>query len=41
MEIESTVLLKEIKKNNLKQTLEDNKARLNKVCITSSKMIET
>ncbi|EMD66423.1 hypothetical protein COCSADRAFT_24535 [Bipolaris sorokiniana ND90Pr] len=41
MEIESTVLLKEIEKNNLKQTLEDNRARLKKVCITSSKMIET
>lgn len=40
MEIESTVLLKEIQKNNLKHALEDNKARLKKVCITSSKMIE-
>ncbi|EUC27711.1 hypothetical protein COCCADRAFT_30864 [Bipolaris zeicola 26-R-13] len=41
MEIESTILLKEIEKNNLKHTLEDNRARLKKVCITSSKMIET
>ncbi|KAI1676298.1 hypothetical protein KJE20_14130, partial [Pyrenophora tritici-repentis] len=41
MEIESTVLLKEIQKNNLKQALEDNRARLKKVCITSSAVIET
>ncbi|KAF5844302.1 hypothetical protein GGP41_004527 [Bipolaris sorokiniana] len=41
MEIESIVLLKEIEKNNLKQTLEDNRARLKEVCITSSKTIET
>ncbi|XP_014550963.1 hypothetical protein COCVIDRAFT_42646 [Bipolaris victoriae FI3] len=41
MEIESTVLLKEIQKNNLKHALENNRARLKKVCITSSKMIET
>ncbi|KAJ6280872.1 hypothetical protein J3E71DRAFT_362279 [Bipolaris maydis] len=41
MEIESTVMLKEIEKNHLKHTLEENRARLKQVCNTSSKMIET
>ncbi|KAL6153543.1 hypothetical protein ACJQWK_11269 [Exserohilum turcicum] len=41
MEIESTVLLKEIEKNHLKHTLEENRTRLKQVCNTSSKMIET
>ncbi|KAJ6192164.1 hypothetical protein J3E72DRAFT_434844 [Bipolaris maydis] len=41
MEIEHTISLKEIQKNSLKQALEDNRARLKKVCITSSEMIET
>lgn len=41
MKIESTILSREIENNNLKQTLENNQARLKKICITSSQIIET